>query len=1292
MGSDSPEKGNGKKSADKSLIPDRFPAELIAELPQAVKLKTTLYDVAQHSLSRRALKTGESQKQDQIYFELNRIMQINGYPDAKLDGRRKISDINLPSDWNNVKTDQQFKLYDKASVSTEAVTNVLRESLRKQIVEETSTIPVKPTQGYYQVLEEMKPHQEARERAKEAHRLKEINGGREVLIVGERLPTATEAERTHLLEQRLLDREKNKAKEEDKEKQKANEKSQDLGPEKGPKKGETKAPDSGTQADTDQPKAKADAKADRDSKADGNKKAVELPSADVKDAAAERVRAAQQAMKDEVSRLSGEYMSSEKVLQQSLAKQGLIGNAFDAAKNNIGSSGEGKSWYEPGKLWSGIFDKDLGSTKIKASLLAEKDQLTGLKKAADAGDTASFSQLHKEITGKDFAADKVAFSSPAARPAQDHLTAHSLAQNFDRSQQSGVGTITDIGAGVAAMAALRYGKEGSLLGLAKASGAGFLIGGSTKATLMQVDGAYGSFGRDFATGGLLGATVPIAELGGAKLSTYVGKKLGLTVTGDFFSARIETEGTGLGRKLLSASLKSGTSGGVFGSIESPGREVIDKIDQGEKISLPHLVETSVKGSALGFLGGTLLGFSADGLSSGFRKLHPSQFKVDIKSTASAEGGLSLDQAAQKLSLSTEALSKKAIENPYAAVQDAVKLYEKSGQNIKSNNLVTGHAPLPEAFDNALKLSQKVDVLTSESPVKLAQKVEIIQSVDQYLQADSKSVDAAFTRVADSPEYQKLLKLKEAEAGGQTADAFTSKMRSSFDEEVNDKKLANKEAVDATIAKTEENFKQKVADYFKDMTDPLQRERLNKLVGEIDQKFNPELISLRDLSKILDGYQGKEREIALALLQESTGTASDVQLRNRLQSLKGELETKLGTATPDVYTLQAGSSGNALGYLYRKSISSSMSIRNLDQLEGASIPSRVVLFDDLTSTPISAAQKQFLQKISQVYVVDLGAFEKSVNVLDLAGGAAGVQAKLATLMAEARQISAKNPSLLPSAVAKELLSGSVDEAARAIGANVKIIRPPSSGSTLLNLAKAAETAAGEMETLHAGLNAPRASREEIAKFLSAYVGEERELAARMLAEGATHNSFAEMARKVLVTDRDPGGSTHLISYLFGKVNGLSAENFVSTKQLNNLITTGGAKNKAVAYFDDTIYSGSQTKSMLDGNIPSLSPFKRIIVASLGAYEKGISNINGTHLAGLGKVDVNTAAMHEPFYSNKNPFFAKISPQAQYAVKNIGGTEGFGSVQGSIIWSYMYPDNNLNFFGSKFSGGTLKLPGP
>ena len=81
-----------------------------------------------------------------------------------------------------------------------------------------------------------------------------------------------------------------------------------------------------------------------------------------------------------------------------------------------------------------------------------------------------------------------------------------------------------------------------------------------------------------------------------------------------------------------------------------------------------------------------------------------------------------------------------------------------------------------------------------------------------------------------------------------------------------------------------------------------------------------------------------------------------------------------------------------------------------------------------------------------------------------------------------------------------------------------------------------------------------------------------------------------------------------------------------------------------------------------------------------------------LSKSGKVSVNYETLHHPFYSSNHPFFSSLSPDSQAVVKKLGGSSGFGNIQGSIYFSHMYPDNLLEFFGPKFGGGVLHLPGP
>ncbi|MBP9091046.1 hypothetical protein KBI23_08455 [bacterium] len=1334
----------GKAAPDSQL---HLNSEQLLALPKTAKLETTLFDLAQKSLSERSRISGELTTKDNVYLELNRVMALNNYPAAHLDGKEDISDKDLPKSWNHVHAHQQFVLYDSAQAKPEAKPEAsLEERLKQEIKDETSTLPVEPGEGYFQVWKRMHPEQSDDEINKEAHRIKKINGGRDVLIEGERLPTATEEERALELHKRL--KEAKEAEERyvpsDPNKDAPAKTPEGKTPEGKTPEGKTpggQAPEAREPATkipagkdpTDKPKAEPgkDAPQEAPSTPEVPKAPQAPPVAPEKGGSpSDPPQPAKKDTEPDLGKiydgLSQQHHLAQKAFNLNETDQGFIGRTFDAAKNNIGASGEGRPWYDPKSMWSGLFDSDLGSKATEQKLAVEKEKLAQLKQAAEAKDTTKFATVYKELTGQDF--------DPKAAVT---LKGSQAARSFDQSQHNGVDAITDIGVALAVAGSLRSGKLGMTETMLRATSKGALIGGISKAGMMQADGKYANLGHDLAIGSLMGVTVPLGELGGAQLSRALGKKFGLSVTGDLLGAKIETQGASIGTKLLSAAAKSGTSGAIFGATESPGREAIIAYEHGKQITAGDLAMASLKGSVVGFLGGTILGGAVDGVSNGFRSYRPGAV-TNIKSTINgvdvpSSGTVGLADAAKILNTDANKLAQLAADKPYEAVSRAIDLYEKTGLNVKKVDPLTGESTLPKAFDDALTTVQNVDLLTAEASLKLSGKVKVVQATDEFLTANPTAVKEPLARVVADPNYQEVIRLKTAQGGQPAADAFEQNFRQGFEKDlktsmavrqVNTKGLEPAEALKSSAPEVEAAYKQKAADYFKDMTDPAKRQQLNELVDDIYSKFNPESLSKGDLETILQGVPAADRQLAVALLHESAGTSSDSILKARFQALKSDIADQVGSSAPDnVYTLSADSSANLLGYLYRKSNSMGMSMHNIDnlveQVQKGNIPSKIVLFDDLSSTTLAPATLEALKKVPKVFVVDVGSFERAINVIDIAKGPQAVAEKLSALLTEAKAIKAKHSGGLyigsiESNVAKMTMRESFDAAAEAIGPNVHVIRP-SQNLSIPNATAAGDLASmSDIDALHRQYNVPKASKEQIANFLSGYVGEERELAARMLAEGAVHNSFPVMVRKavdlhtklsaalresglgmsdlLVVSDKDPGGSTHLVSYLFGKANGMSPENFVSNQRLNKMIASGQAKGKAVAYFDDTIYSGSQMASNLEGNVSSLMPFKKVYVASLGAYEQGVNKIKGTHLGSLGKVEVATSSTHQPFYSQSHPFYSRLGSGQQYTVKNIGGSEGFGNVQGSLIWSYMYPDNNLTFFGSKFSGSVLRLPGP
>ena len=170
-------------------------AEQLKQLPQKASLETTLFDIAKHSLADRSKLNGESTDKNNIYHELNRIMVLNNYTGANLGAKSDITDKDLPRTWNNVRSHQEFKLYDgKTDVTTttaaDKTVEALRDKLRRQIEDETSTVPVQRGEGYYQVWQRMHPELSNDQVNSDAHRIKHINGDRDVLKVGERLATS----------------------------------------------------------------------------------------------------------------------------------------------------------------------------------------------------------------------------------------------------------------------------------------------------------------------------------------------------------------------------------------------------------------------------------------------------------------------------------------------------------------------------------------------------------------------------------------------------------------------------------------------------------------------------------------------------------------------------------------------------------------------------------------------------------------------------------------------------------------------------------------------------------------------------------------------------------------------------------------------------------------------------------------------------------------------------------------------------------------------------------------------
>lgn len=1156
----------------------------LEKLERQTKLKRGeyLWDVATRSLNSRARLTGEDTGHDSVYREVNRIMVNSGFPDAHLEGKKRISDRDLPYIWNSITYKTKLVIYTD-------------EDLKhfKEVIRQKNGLPPEP-------------------------------------------PPAEQAPPPKQTPQP---------------------------PEQTPKPPEQTTP-------PPEPVSPATQGPDLN-------------------ALAAQLRARHEHEKSDYAQVRD--------------GQGFVGAIVDGAKN--------------------IFQTQNSSSKINERLHQEDLDLKQLEQAAQANDLTQFAAAYKELTGHEF---------DAQLGAAHGLRAAGVHSKFDQSQHSGVDMVTDAAAALAATATTRFGVAPTAgRALAMSMGGGLVLGAGAKAGLKQIDGRYADIKEDLIMGGIWGMSMPLAEMAGARVSTNLANRLGLRVTGNFITARIETQGAGLGLRALSAAAKSGTSGSLFGAIDGGVRSAMDDLKHDREIDGAALLRRSVTGGVIGFGLGTLLGMAGDGIVDKFRSrragpVDPVPPQVVNGVEVPPSGVSSIDDAARLMGQDPADFAAKAANDPYGAVADAAKLYDDLGVNIRKHDPLTGEVIIPQQFDDALGLVHKVDGATPE--IGLGQKIPVVREADQFVSAQTAAVTDSLEKIRGDANYQEVIRLTTEQRGAQAAQALEEGFQRGLTQEIKAgtaiERLQNPgagldDAFKKAQTEAEAQFLQKAADFFKDMTDPVQRARLNTLVDEIYEKFTPRPITRPQLDEIIAAVPPEQQELAMAILQRSTANSTDVGINLQMRAVRAELERLTGSASPsNVYTLAPDSSGNLLGYLYRKSNSVSMSIQNIDalaeQIAQGSVPSQIVLFDDLTRVALTAEQKAVLQKVPKVIVVDLGAFEKGINVVDFATGSDAVAAKLTSLADEAATASGKHTGLVPTGAAKAVLDDAVDTAAQQIGKNVVVVRPQGTWHSSTMPTPDQLSAMSPVDALYSQIVVPKASKEEIANFLSGYAGTERELAARMLNEGAVHNSFpviiakarqvrqqieqildqsgAGMSDLLLVVDKDPGGSSHLVSYMFGRANGLPSENFISSTRLNQLISSGQARGKVVAYMDDTIYSGSQTSGMLESNINQFANFRRVIVGSLGAYDRGLSSIAGTHLAKVGKATVATVDRYVPFYSSSHPFYGSLETPLRTKVHNIGGSAGFGDIQGAQIWSYMYPDNNLTFFGKQFAGGILRLPGP
>ncbi len=512
-------------------------------------------------------------------------------------------------------------------------------------------------------------------------------------------------------------------------------------------------------------------------------------------------------------------------------------------------------------------------------------------------------------------------------------------------------------------------------------------------------------------------------------------------------------------------------------------------------------------------------------------------------------------------------------------------------------------------------------------------------------------------------------------------------------------------------------------FIDEATDAIRKRRVEQ-VEQMFQKYNPETVSVKDLEAIINHFSPSDRTIIETLIERSAFNASEGGIFAQMRALHNILAMD---HTAQIFTLSADSAGNGLGYLFRKvNKISQLQIKNIDQLTSGNVPlpSKIYLFDDLSSSAITPEVRKLLKNIPEVVVVDLNAFEKGVNFIDFAMGKEAVIHKLTKLLQEVKTHPSNQKGLLPKSIIDSILRGNVDSVAASIGSNVKVKRVPKEIILPGIPSKQSLDVMEPLEYLHTILSSPKVGRDAFATHLAKIPVEDREIAARMIYEGATYYSFHRMVKEMqllgqevqqvvakkgstwsdvkVVTDFDPGGSTHFMTYLFGKANPyipagvlaskLEGSSFFKPSTFNEKLFKP-KKPKIVVAMDDSIYSGSQMAGHIGyGEALSAAHADHVVVATLGSFEKGLNAMKDTNTHKQKRLSIIAPTLHQKFFSSNHPFFGSLNSKDKAIAQKLGGYNGFDSTEGSIIWAYMYPDNNIGFFGDDFSGKVLGLSGP
>ncbi|MFN8659566.1 MAG: proline-rich domain-containing protein [Candidatus Obscuribacterales bacterium] len=273
--------------------------------------------------------------------------------------------------------------------------------------------------------------------------------------------------------------------------------------------------------------------------------------------------------------------------EYNVRSQGFIGATFDWLKNNLGSSGQDRSWYNPLRWWSNILDYDSGSDATRERIRQEREAL----------DRAQTNLQNCDLPGFQREMEPITIVTP-----QGYVFSRSMqdAQRYDQSQQRGVDVITDL-AVIGAMLATRG--AGGIPGQ-------MLLAAVVKGGLKYLDGRYFSPSDPFAGAALIGG-MGIGRLAGNAISGLIGRLGGSVGAGPTTTAILAN--------LLGFGTEGAVAGGTYNGVSTFGSLFFDFRNY---TPLPEILQRSAAATVDGAMWGYMLGFLTSAGLQTFRAFAP----------------------------------------------------------------------------------------------------------------------------------------------------------------------------------------------------------------------------------------------------------------------------------------------------------------------------------------------------------------------------------------------------------------------------------------------------------------------------------------------------------------------------------------------------------------------------------------------------------------------------------------------------------------------------------------------